>query len=171
MWDGWGAVGWGVVRLFCVCVCVRERERVLAILTMKNIQLIVNLNVSVYLWGVIIKYSMFWERKKKVLEWKANATRQWRDEKSAFWTHITVLFISSVGVWGFSNASVYMCTRVNVHVWLIGLTWTDNEQQFDVLLHFRWRVSLGWTTSTMQTLSMRWNPNQSKDTFFNEFPC
>ena len=46
-------VGWGVVRLFCVCVCVyvceRERERELAILAIKNIQLIVNLNVGVYL--------------------------------------------------------------------------------------------------------------------------
>ena len=33
----------------CVCVCVCERERELAILAIKNTQLIVNLNVGVYL--------------------------------------------------------------------------------------------------------------------------
>ena len=72
-WVGWGEVG-GCEAVLCVCVCVwerergGERERVLAILTMKNSQLIVSLNVRVYLWGVIIKYSLFWERKKKVLE-------------------------------------------------------------------------------------------------------
>ena len=63
-WVGWGGGLWGCF----VCVYVCERESELAILAIKNIQLIVNLNVDVYLWGVIIKYSLFWERKKKVLE-------------------------------------------------------------------------------------------------------